>query len=40
MSVPKPDDVTWYFEGRQINAFENPVSNSLITIDVIFLVWH
>ncbi|XP_026324502.1 irregular chiasm C-roughest protein-like isoform X2 [Hyposmocoma kahamanoa] len=25
ISIPKPDDITWYFEGRQINAFENPI---------------
>ncbi|XP_048485778.1 irregular chiasm C-roughest protein-like isoform X2 [Plutella xylostella] len=32
LSVPKPDDVSWYFEGREINFIQNPDYTSVDTI--------
>lgn len=26
LSVPKPDDIRWYFEGREISVIQDPVS--------------
>lgn len=28
LSVPKPDDIRWYFENREISIIQDPVSST------------
>lgn len=33
LSVPKPDDIRWYFEGKEISVIHDPVSGAFDDLD-------